>query len=95
MVNVRNLAASLAFTSFLGTVTAHPGDSPEQVRREIAAHKSAQTLGRRAIGACASSPNTAALKARSAARRAAAAEALRQKRGLAESERSSYLRTQL
>ncbi|KAI0913515.1 Intradiol ring-cleavage dioxygenase [Ustulina deusta] len=84
MVNVRNLAASLAFTSFLGTVTAHPGDSPEQVRREIAAHKSAQTLGRRAIGACASSPNTAALKARSAARRAAAAEALRQKRGLAE-----------
>ncbi|KAI0431370.1 Intradiol ring-cleavage dioxygenase [Xylaria sp. FL1042] len=82
MVNFRNLAASLAFSSLLGTVVAHPGESAEEVRREIMSHKAAQALGRRAISSCASSPNTAALKARSVARRAATAEALRQKRGL-------------
>ncbi|KAI0533507.1 Intradiol ring-cleavage dioxygenase [Xylaria digitata] len=79
MVNVRNVAASLAF---LGAVVAHPGESKEEVRREISAHQAAQPHARRAIGACASSPNAAALKARSVARRAAAAEALRIKRDL-------------
>ena len=86
MVNVRNLAASLAFSSLLGATVAHPGESKEQVRREISAYREAQHLGRRAISACASSPKTAALKARAAARRAAAADALRQKRGLTQSE---------
>ncbi|KAI0517313.1 Intradiol ring-cleavage dioxygenase [Xylaria bambusicola] len=82
MINVRNLAASLAFTSLIGAVVAHPGEPTEKVRREILAHREAQALGRRAISACASSPKTAALKARATARRAATAEALRQKRGL-------------
>ncbi|KAI1359497.1 Intradiol ring-cleavage dioxygenase [Xylaria arbuscula] len=84
MVNVRNLAASLAFSSLLGAAVAHPGESEEQVRREISSYREAQHLGRRAVSACASSPKTAALKSRAAARRAAAAEALRQKRGLTE-----------
>ncbi|KAI1426270.1 Intradiol ring-cleavage dioxygenase [Xylaria sp. FL1777] len=84
MVNVRTLAASLAFTSFLGTTVAHPGESPEEAKREILSHKAAQALGRRALSSCASSQNAAALKARSAARRAATAQALRQKRGLTE-----------
>ncbi|TGJ88061.1 hypothetical protein E0Z10_g668 [Xylaria hypoxylon] len=84
MVNVRNIAASLAFTSLLGGVAAHPGESREQIQREVSAHQAAQPLGRRAISACASSPNAAALKARSVARRAATAEALRRKRALTE-----------
>ncbi|KAK5632455.1 hypothetical protein RRF57_008169 [Xylaria bambusicola] len=82
MINAGNLAAFLAFTSLLGAVAAHPGEPAEKVRREALAHREAQALGRRAISACASSPKTAALKARAAARRAATAEALRQKRGL-------------
>lgn len=88
MVNVRNLAASLAFTSLLGSAVAHPGDTQEEVRRELAAHKAARPVARRAINACAASPNTAALRARAVARRAATAEALRQKRGLTQSRRT-------
>lgn len=86
MVNLRNLAASVAFTSLLGAAVAHPGDLAEEVRRELQAHAAARPVARRAISACASAPNTAALKARSVARRAATAEALRQKRGIAHSE---------
>jgi len=90
MVNVRNLAASLAFTSLLVAVVAHPGDNQEEVRRELEAHKAALPFARRAINTCASAPNTAALKARSVARRAAVADALRQKRNIAN---SKYIHT--
>lgn len=72
----------MAFSTLLGAAVAHPGDSAEEVRRELQAHNAAFPIARRAISACASSPNTAALKARSVARRAAAAENLRQKRGI-------------
>lgn len=88
MVNVRNLAASLAFSTLLGAAAAHPGDTAEEVRRELAAHNAAFPFARRAISACATSANTAALKARSVARRAATAEALRQKRGATTSEQA-------
>ncbi|KAI1811519.1 Intradiol ring-cleavage dioxygenase [Poronia punctata] len=82
MVNIRNLTASSL--AFLGAVVvAHPGDTQEEVRRELEAHKAARPFARRAINTCASAPNTAALKARSVARRAAAAQALREKRGIA------------
>ncbi|KAI0448994.1 Intradiol ring-cleavage dioxygenase [Xylaria acuta] len=83
MVNVRNLAASVAFSSLLGAALAHPGDTTEEVRRELEAHAAARPVARRALNACASAPNTAALKTRSVARRAATADALRQKRGIA------------
>ncbi|CAJ2512095.1 Uu.00g077200.m01.CDS01 [Anthostomella pinea] len=83
MVNVRNIAASLAFSSIIGAAVAHPGDPADEVKRELESHKSARPFARRALNSCAGSPETAALKARSVARRAAAAEALRQKRGLA------------
>ncbi|KAI8955866.1 Intradiol ring-cleavage dioxygenase [Xylaria longipes] len=79
MVNVRNLAASVAL---LGAALAHPGDSQDEVRRELQAHAAARPVARRALNACASAPNTVALKARAVARRAATAEALRQKRGI-------------
>lgn len=86
MVNVRNIAASLAFASIFGGVSAHPGDSQEEVRRELEALTAAQPMARRAIEACASHPETEALRSRAVARRAAMAEALRQKRGLTDSE---------
>ncbi|KAI0407947.1 Intradiol ring-cleavage dioxygenase, partial [Xylaria palmicola] len=82
MVNVRKLAASVAFSSLLGVIIAHPGDSQEEVRRELEAHRAAFPVARRSLNSCASNPTTEALKARSVARRAAAAAALRQKRGL-------------
>ncbi|KAI0384013.1 aromatic compound dioxygenase [Hypomontagnella monticulosa] len=82
MVNLRAIAASLAASSFIGAVFAHPGDSKEVVDYERSMHKHAQAGARRAITGCATTPGAAALKARSAARRAAAAQSLREKRGL-------------
>ncbi|KAI1337331.1 Intradiol ring-cleavage dioxygenase [Xylariaceae sp. FL0016] len=80
MVNVRNL---LAVSAVFGAAAAHPTDSVDEVRRELAAHQSARPFARRALNTCANAPITTALKERSVARRAAAAQALRQKRGLA------------
>ncbi|KAI1378527.1 aromatic compound dioxygenase [Hypoxylon crocopeplum] len=82
MVNLRTIAASLAASSFIGAAFAHPGDTPEVVKQERAMHKHAQAGARRAITGCATTAGAAALKARSVARRAAAAQALREKRGL-------------
>ncbi|KAL7620480.1 hypothetical protein AAE478_009475 [Parahypoxylon ruwenzoriense] len=82
MVNLHTIAASLALPFFVGTVIAHPGNNKEVVKRERALYKHAQAGARRAITGCAASPNAAALKARSVARRAATAESLRKKRGL-------------
>ncbi|KAI1258494.1 Intradiol ring-cleavage dioxygenase [Xylariaceae sp. FL1019] len=81
MVNKALLQAFLAVAS-LGSVQAHPGDLPEDVRRELAAHNARQPIARRAIQACAGTSNMAALKARTVSRRAATAQALREKRGL-------------
>ncbi|KAH9896332.1 Intradiol ring-cleavage dioxygenase [Xylariomycetidae sp. FL2044] len=82
MVNFRNVATSLAFTSIIGAAVAHPGETSEEVKRELAAHKVARTHARRALNECAGNPTTKALKTRSVARRAAAAKALQEKRGL-------------
>lgn len=86
MVNLRTIAASLAVSSFIGAAVAHPGDSADVVKHERAMHNHAQAGARRAITGCAQTPSAAALKARSVARRAAAAQNLREKRGLSESE---------
>ncbi|KAI1771138.1 aromatic compound dioxygenase [Hypoxylon cercidicola] len=93
MVNVRTIAASLAASSFIGAVIAHPGDSEEVVKYERAMHKHAQAGARRAISEWATNPAAAGLKARSAARRAATVQALREKRGLTE-KRMKYKRDQ-
>ncbi|KAK6949334.1 hypothetical protein Daesc_009409 [Daldinia eschscholtzii] len=82
MVNFRAITASLAASSFLGVAVAHPGDSKEVVKYERAMHKHAQVGARRAIANYGNTPATAALKARAAARRAATAQSLREKRGL-------------
>ncbi|XDG08320.1 hypothetical protein ABKA04_007935 [Annulohypoxylon sp. FPYF3050] len=82
MAILQKIAASLAISSLMGAVVAHPGDSKEVVAHEKAMRGHAQAHARRAITGCAS--ETAALKARSVARRAATAKALREKRGLAE-----------
>ncbi|KAI2469769.1 aromatic compound dioxygenase [Annulohypoxylon bovei var. microspora] len=82
MVILRKLAASLAISSLIGAAVAHPGDSKEVAQHEKAMRKHAQAGARRAITGCAS--ETASLKARSVARRAATAHALREKRGLSD-----------
>ncbi|RYO99224.1 hypothetical protein DL764_006883 [Monosporascus ibericus] len=85
MVNLRSsVVASLASSSLLGAVLAHPGEdhSPEEIKREAARHSQAQTKAHRSLGQCATSPQALALKARSITRRAATAHALRAARGL-------------
>ncbi|KAI0181015.1 aromatic compound dioxygenase [Hypoxylon sp. FL1284] len=84
MVNVRTIAASLAASSLIGAVVAHPGDSAEVVKHEKAMHKHAQVAARHAINAWATSSVATSLKARSAARRTATVQALREKRGITE-----------
>lgn len=61
---------------------AHPGEvhTAAEKRREINAHKAAQVKARRSLANCANSASAVALKARSVARRAATAQALREKR---------------
>ncbi|RYO92267.1 hypothetical protein DL762_001716 [Monosporascus cannonballus] len=85
MVNLRSsVIASLASSSLLGAVLAHPGEdsSAEEIKREAARHSEAHTKAHRSLGRCANSPQALALKARSIARRAATAHALRAARGL-------------
>ncbi|RYP53758.1 hypothetical protein DL768_001358 [Monosporascus sp. mg162] len=85
MVNLRSsVIASLASSSLLGAVLAHPGEdhSAEEIKREAARHSEARTKAHRSLGQCATSPQALALKARSIARRAATAHALRAARGL-------------
>ncbi|RYP27656.1 hypothetical protein DL767_007586 [Monosporascus sp. MG133] len=85
MVNLRSsVVASLASSSLLGAVLAHPGEdhSAEEIKREAARHSEAHTKAHRSLGQCANSPQALALKARSIARRAATAHALRAARGL-------------
>ncbi|KAI0025299.1 Intradiol ring-cleavage dioxygenase [Xylariomycetidae sp. FL0641] len=77
MVHARNVAASLAL---FGAVAAHPGEHADHVKRELAALAGVRPIARAANNACASNPTMRALKARSVARRAATAQALRQKR---------------
>ncbi|KAI0150017.1 aromatic compound dioxygenase [Hypoxylon sp. NC0597] len=84
MVTLRKITASLAVSSFIGAAVAHPGDSEEVVKYERSMQKYAQAGARRAITGCNTTPEAAALKARSVARRSAAAQALREKRGLSE-----------
>lgn len=85
MVNLRAITASLAASYFIGAAVAHPGDSEEVVKYERAMHKHAQAGARRAIANYGKTPDTAALKARAVARRAATAQSLREKRGLSDS----------
>jgi hypothetical protein len=88
MVNFRNLAASLAAASAIGSAVAHPGEihTPEEVKREIVAHKAQQVKARRSLADCANSPAAVALKERAVARRAATAQKLREQRGLTKSQ---------
>lgn len=87
MVNFRRLAASLAVSSIVGSVFAHPGEvhTEEEMKREIDEHVAAQVKARASLAACSSSPAALALRARAIERRAATAQALREKRGIVKS----------
>ncbi|KAH6656871.1 Intradiol ring-cleavage dioxygenase [Truncatella angustata] len=84
MVNFRNIAATLAAASVIGSAVAHPGEihTPEEIKREIDAHKAQQIKARRSLAQCSNSPAALALKERAVARRAAVAQKLREQRGL-------------
>lgn len=94
MVTFRNFAASLAAASAIGSAVAHPGEvhTPEEIKREIAAHKAQQVKARRSLAECASSPAAIALKERAVARRAAIAQQLREQRGLTKSQYTHLLK---
>lgn len=87
MVNFRNIAATLAAASVLGSAVAHPGEvhTAEEIKREVAAHKAQQVKARRSLAQCSNSPAALALKERAVARRAAKAQLLREQRGLTKS----------
>lgn len=61
---------------------AHPGENVEAIKREMAQRNTQHAYASRALSNCQGSPQAVALKERSAARRAAKAMELRQKRGL-------------
>jgi hypothetical protein len=84
MVNFKNIAASLAVASIFGGAVAHPGEvhTDEEIKRELASYRVASNKASRSLARVADSPAALSLKARAVARRAATAQALREKRGL-------------
>ncbi|KAK2042843.1 aromatic compound dioxygenase [Colletotrichum somersetense] len=76
------LATALALSPLLGSVAAHGNHSPEEIAAELALRDVVTVHGKRALDACSSSPAAQALKQRAIERRAAAAQQLREKRGL-------------
>lgn len=93
MVNFRNIAASLAAASVIGSAVAHPGEvhTVEEIKREITAHKAQQIKARRSLSDCSNSPAALSLKERAIARRAATAQKIREQRGLTKSEHKAWL----
>lgn len=79
MANLQSLVALLG----LSAVTfAHPGENVEAIKREMAQRNTQHAYASRALAKCQDTPRAMALRERSAARRAAKAMELREKRGL-------------
>lgn len=83
MVNFQTVAAALAMP--VG-ILAHPGENVEAIKREMAMRNTQHAYASRALSSCQNSPRAVELRERTAARRAAKANELRQKRGLSHSE---------
>lgn len=79
MVGIKALAAVMAVVPM---AFAHPGESVEAVKREMAVRNLAHAAASRSLGACEGSPEALAVKERSIARRTAKLTELRAKRGL-------------
>lgn len=82
------LTAFLAGASIFSVGLAHPGEthSAEEVKKSIAARDLAVAHSKRVTEQCAAKPKHRALRARAAARRSMAAQLLRERRGIVESE---------
>lgn len=79
MISLQTLAALLVLPA---ATLAHPGENVEAIKREMAQRNTQHAYASRALSKCQSSPQAVALRERSAARRAAKAMELREKRGL-------------
>ena len=83
MVGLSAFAAVLAVSPLFAGVAAHPGGhSEEEIQAEIALRNIVAGHTRRALEKCSNSPAALALQNRALARRAAVAQAIREKRGL-------------
>lgn len=82
MVNFQSLAATLALPV---AILAHPGENVEAIKREMDLRNTQHAHASRALSQCQDSPHAVALRERTAARRAAKAQELREKRGLTHS----------
>lgn len=80
MVNVYALAAATLALPL--AVLAHPGDNVDAIKREMDQRNTQHAHASRALSQCQNSPQALALRERTAARRAAKALELREKRGV-------------
>lgn len=79
MASLQSLVALLGLSA---VTLAHPGENVEAIKREMAQRNTQHAYASRALANCQGSPQAMALRERSAARRAAKAMELREKRGL-------------
>lgn len=79
MATLQSLVALLGLSA---VTLAHPGENVEAIKREMAQRNTQHAYASRALAKCQNSPSAMALRERSAARRAAKAMELREKRGL-------------
>jgi hypothetical protein len=79
MAIISTLTAALALTPFIAGAAAH---THEQIKREVAFRPHVAALAKRGLERCSGSAAGVALKKRAAERRAAKAQAIREKRGL-------------
>lgn len=79
MISLQVLVALLGLPA---AILAHPGDNVEAIKREMAQRNTQHAYASRALAKCQDSPQAVALRERMAARRAAKAMELREKRGL-------------
>lgn len=77
-----NLQSLVAFLGLTAATFAHPGENVEAIKREMAQRNTQHAYASRALAKCQDTPQAVALRERSAARRAAKAMELREKRGL-------------
>jgi hypothetical protein len=79
---LKTLTASLALAPLIGGALAHGSHTAEEIAAEIALRDRIAAFSKRSLDKCSNSAASLALKERAIARRAATAQALREKRGL-------------
>jgi hypothetical protein len=94
MTFLKALTAALAISPWFAGVASHAGGhSDEEIKAEITLRNEVIASSRRALAKCSNSAASLALKERALARRAATAQALREKRGLDDSKTPPIFKT--